>query len=264
MQCLRLCPPYKIRVSVAQISLPLAQPSLLVAYSQRIQILWRRSLVVDPLAQQRAAVDHVNGKLAVLVLVGEIAPERIVRIQAADRLEGERLQAPRLERLVIVASAFGVNLHAATQLADVLVKRRLEPAIAQAATTEPLRRQRLHVLDDAPRIDVGSAEYFQWARRAAPFRQRRALEHHGSRKGARHPQVRRVGAGIDPRALAERPAEAGRCVGQPALHLDDAIVDVELERLDEPGAELAEREPVPHRQWAGADKALPTRSQRQA
>src|SRR5262245_30605200 len=128
MQCLRLCPPYKMRASVAQISLPLVEPSLLVAYRQRIQILRRRGLVVDPLAQQRTAVDHVDRKLVALVFVREVAPERIVRMQAADRLEGERLQAPRLERLVIVGRAFGVNLHAAAKLAHMLMKRRLEPA----------------------------------------------------------------------------------------------------------------------------------------
>ena len=114
------------------------------------------------------------------------------------------------------------------------------------------------------RVDVGRAEQFQRPRGAAPFRERRAFDHHRAGIGARHPQVRRVGAGIDPGALAERPAEARRGVGLPALHLDDAILDVELERLDEPRAQLAEREPVAHRQRPGADEALPAGAQRQA
>ena len=63
----------------------------------------RRARVVDPFAQQRAAVDHVDREPVVLVLVREVAPDRIVRLQLPQRLERERLQAPRAERVVIVA-----------------------------------------------------------------------------------------------------------------------------------------------------------------
>ena len=80
-----------------------------------------------------------------------------------------------------------MNLHAAAQLADVFVKRRLEPAVAQVAAFEPVWRERLHFLDDRARIDIGSAEQFERPRGAAPFRKRRALDHHGARVGARHP-----------------------------------------------------------------------------
>ena len=114
------------------------------------------------------------------------------------------------------------------------------------------------------RIDVGSAEQFERPRGAAAFRERRALEHHRAGIGARHPQIRRVGTGIDPGALAERPAESRRGVGLPALHLDDAIVDVELERSDEPRAQFAERQAMAHRQRPGADEAFPAGAQRQA
>ena len=55
----------------------------------------------------------------------------------------------------------------------------------------------------------------------------------------------------------------GRLVGLPALHLDHAIVDVEVEVVDEPLAELAERQAVAHRDRAGADEALPARTKRQ-
>src|SRR5262249_25456797 len=94
----------------------------------------------------------------VLILVGEIAPKWIVRIQAADRLEGERLDAPRLEGLIVVAGAFSVNLHAIAKLADVFVKRGLEPAFAQVATLQPLRRQGIHFLQHSARIDIWSTE----------------------------------------------------------------------------------------------------------
>ena len=177
-----------------------------------------------------AAVDHVDGQLAELVFVGEIAPQRIVRIEPPDRLERQRLQPPGLERLVIVARVLGVDLHAVAELADVLVEGRLEPAVAQrgsrpatAARAPASRRSRARAsMSGAPNSSSGRVV-------PRPSRQRRALEHHRAGIGARHPQVRRVGAGIDPGALAERPAEAGRGVGPPALHLDDAVVDVELE-----------------------------------
>jgi hypothetical protein len=55
----------------------------------------------------------------------------------------------------------------------------------------------------------------------------------------------------------------GASSGLPALHLDHAIIDVELEVIDEPAAELAERQAVAHRHRPGADEALPARAQRQ-
>ncbi len=80
-------PPYKLRhghvrhasglgppSSVSQISLPLTQPIPLIRRSQRLQVLRRRSRIVHPFSQQRPAVDDIDRELAVLVLVGEIAP----------------------------------------------------------------------------------------------------------------------------------------------------------------------------------------------
>ena len=127
------------------------------------------------------------GSLAVLVLVGEIAPQRVIRVQTTNGLEGKRLQAPRPERLVIVVGTFGVYLHAVAKLARMLVKRGLKPALAQATTLEPLRSERSHFLHDRPRVDIGSTEQFERSRGAAPFRERRALEHDCARVGARHP-----------------------------------------------------------------------------
>ncbi len=198
-----------------------------------------------------------------LVLVGEIAPQRVVRVQTANRLEGERLDAPGLERLVIVTGTFRVYLHAVAKLARMFVKRGFEPALAQAATIEPARGKDLHFHHDCPRIDIGSAELFERPSGAAPFRERRALEHHRPRIGARHPQVRCVGTGIDPRARAQRPAEPRRGIGLPILHLDDPVIDIELERPDKPQTQLAEREPMTHWQRSCADKAFPAGAQRQ-
>ncbi len=50
----------------------------------------------------------------------------------------------------------------------------------------------------------------------------------------------------------------------PALHFDHAIIDVEVEVLDEPVAELAERQAMAHRHGTRADEAFPPRTERQA
>jgi hypothetical protein len=71
------------------------------------------------------------------------------------------------ERLMIVVRTFRVNLHAIAQLADMFVKRGFEPAVAQAATTEPLRRKSEHFLYDCGRINIRSTEHFERSRRAA-------------------------------------------------------------------------------------------------
>src|SRR5690349_9307067 len=101
----------------------LGQPGLLVGHRQRIEVLRRPRCIVDPFAQQRTAVDDVDGELSVFVLVGEIAPERVVGVETADRLEGERLNTPRFEYPVIVAAILRVDLNAVAELAYVLVKR---------------------------------------------------------------------------------------------------------------------------------------------
>ena len=63
---------------------------------------------------------------------------------------------------------------------------------------------------------------------------------------------------------SSRPAETRRGVWRPALHLDDPIIDVEVEMADEPVAHLAQRQPVAHGHRPGADEALPARQQRSA
>jgi hypothetical protein len=65
------------------------------------------------------------------------------------------------------------------------------------------------------------------------------------------------------RLAAFGPAETGRTVGLPSLHLDHAIIDVQPETVDEPFAKLAERQAVAHRQRPRADEAFPARAQRQ-
>jgi hypothetical protein len=101
-------------------------------------------------------------------------------------------------------------------------------------------------------------------RRTAALRQSRPLQHHRAGVGAGHVQVRGVGAGVDPGALAQGPAVARRIIGLPALHLDDPVIDVQPALLDEPMAKFAEREAVAHRQRTRADEALPARAQGQA
>ena len=77
-------------------------PRRFVGLRWRIQLGRCGSGIVHPFAQQRRAVDQVDGQPVELVFVGEVAPQRVVGIQPPDGLEGERLQAPGLEGGVIV------------------------------------------------------------------------------------------------------------------------------------------------------------------
>ena len=144
-----------------------------------------------------------------------------------------------------------------------LVEGRFEPAIAQSAAFQPVRREAAHLVDHRLAVDVGRPEDFQRARRSAAFGEGGALQHHRARISPRHPEVGRIGAGVDPDALAEWPAVTRPVVGPIAFHLDHAIVEVELEPIDEPAAELAECQAMPHRHRTGADEAFPAREERQ-
>src|SRR5262249_1044871 len=132
------------------------------------------------------------------------------------------------------------------KLACMFVKRRFEPALAQTATIKPPRSNDLHFLHDCSRIKIGSAEQFERPSCAASFRERRALDHHGPPITPRPPQVCSLVTRIDPRSPPQRPADPRAGIGLPILHLDDPILDIELERLDEPQTQLAEREPMTH------------------
>src|SRR5512132_1648668 len=83
--------------SITQILFPLLKPCLFISERERIQVAWHGRCIVHPFTQLRTAVDDIDRWSPVLVLVSEIAPERIVGVQAPDSLESERLNAPRLE-----------------------------------------------------------------------------------------------------------------------------------------------------------------------
>src|SRR5689334_15389775 len=95
--------------SVTQMGGAFLGPGLFVRQGQRVEIAGRCRGVVDPLAQGRAAIDHVDGELVIFIFVREIAPEVVIAMQTPDRLEGERLQPPRAKGLVIIGRAFGMD-----------------------------------------------------------------------------------------------------------------------------------------------------------
>src|SRR5260221_4318315 len=130
--------------SVDEETPPLRYPGLLVRDCDRVEVARRGIGVINPLAQQRRAVDDVDRELVEDIFVREVAPQRIIRIEPADRLEGERLQPPRLERVMVVEWPLRVDEKAAAHLAGMLVKGRLEGHIAQLAADEPLGRQPFH------------------------------------------------------------------------------------------------------------------------
>src|SRR4029079_754946 len=114
----------------------------------------------------------------------------------------------------------------AAHLADMLVERRLECDVTQLASGEPIGRELLHLRHDFEGIDVRRSEQLERSGGTPALAERSALEHDGPGISARHVEVRRIRAGIDPDALG-RPAEARRQAWTPAFHLDDPIIDVE-------------------------------------
>src|SRR6185295_4287692 len=76
--------------SIQERSTPLGGPGFLVRGGERIEIGRLRGRVVDPFAQQLAAVDYVEGELVPFVLVVEMPPDAVIRPLPAHRLQRER------------------------------------------------------------------------------------------------------------------------------------------------------------------------------
>src|SRR5258708_34840195 len=132
--------------SVKKPRLALAAPAAFVGGRHRLQIGGRRRRIVHPTAQQIAPVDHVDRGPVLLILVGKVAPDLVIRPQSPESLEREREQSPRPESLVvIVRGVFHMHLDARAELAYVLMKRRLEPAGPELTATHPLRCKRAHL-----------------------------------------------------------------------------------------------------------------------
>src|SRR5262245_41436264 len=134
-------------LSVQEVAPPLAVPSLFVGEHERIEVLRLAAPIVDPDAQKIAAAQQVDREAIVLVLVREFAPERVLRLERAQRLERERLQTPRPKRSVRIELVLDMNLHARTELADVLLEGWLEKAGPQLAPSQPLRLELVHPRD---------------------------------------------------------------------------------------------------------------------
>src|ERR1700677_2406453 len=88
--------------SIQQCRLALRAPGRLVRQRQRVQIGRRGARIVHPTPQQVAAIYHVDGEPVLFVLVRKIAPDHIVRLQSAQRLESKGKQSPWLEPLMVV------------------------------------------------------------------------------------------------------------------------------------------------------------------
>src|SRR5262249_8832446 len=137
--------------SIEQRGFALGAPGSFVRRRQRIQVAGRRLAVVHPSPQQVAAIDHVDGESILLVLVGEAAPDGVLRRQLAQSLECEREQSPWLDPLmVIVRCVLYMHLQAAAELADMLVECGLEVAGPQPAAADPGGRERAHLRQQRP------------------------------------------------------------------------------------------------------------------
>src|SRR6185503_2526329 len=131
--------------SVDQERLSLLFPCALVGNGDRVEIARRGVGIVDPFTQQRRTVDHVDRELVELIFVSEGAPQIVVGIEPADCLEGERLEAPGFECLMVVDRPFGVDEEPAAHLSGMLVKGRLEGDVAKLAAGEPIGCEALHL-----------------------------------------------------------------------------------------------------------------------
>src|SRR3569623_851019 len=74
-------------ILVQQMRTPRIGPRRLIGPCDRIEIARAGSGIMDPLAQSRSGVDHVDRELVELVFIREIAPQVVVRVERADRLE---------------------------------------------------------------------------------------------------------------------------------------------------------------------------------
>src|SRR5882724_753104 len=132
--------------SVKKHRLSLAAPAAFVGGRHRLQIGGRRRGIIHPTAQQIAPVDHVDRGPVLLILVGKVAPDLIIRSLPPQSLEREREQSTRPESLVVIVRAvYHMHLHTRKELPRVLVKRGLEPAGPQATAAHPWRREQTHL-----------------------------------------------------------------------------------------------------------------------
>ena len=212
-------------------------------------------------AQQLAAVDDVDREPVELVFVGEIAPQRIVGLQRAHRLERERHAAatagtrrgrrPALRRGS--ARRRRACRRACGRSARTSTSRSRQPA-------QPVRRERVHRRERAPRRR-GRAR--RTARAAASCRGPRTASCPRA-SPCRHSSApsrgsAALGLGLTQARSPSGQPKPGAASRLPALHRDHPVVDVEPAACDEPAAELAERQAVAHRHRPRADEALPAR-----
>ena len=77
-------------------------PGGLVGLGQGVEIGRLGGWIFHPFTQQGRAVDQVDSQAVEFVFVAEVAPQRVVRIAAADGLEGQCLDTPGLEGGMVV------------------------------------------------------------------------------------------------------------------------------------------------------------------
>ncbi len=88
----------------------LFRPRGFILGRQLVQIRRRRSRIIDPLTQQLAAIDQVDGEPRLFVFVMEVAPQRVLAAQPPYALECARQQAPRAELAMAVGAIVDVDL----------------------------------------------------------------------------------------------------------------------------------------------------------
>ena len=107
--------------------MPLFLPPLFICLGQGIQIARLRLGIIDPLPEEGASIDEVDGQAGVFVFIAKVPPKGVVRIKVPDGFECQGLKAPWLEQLMVVGRIVRMDLYPCTKLARVLVKGGFEP-----------------------------------------------------------------------------------------------------------------------------------------
>ena len=158
----------------------------------------------------------------------------------------------------VVDGIGGHQLEARARLSGVLVEGRLEANVAQHQAGQQLPAAILQAPPHRGPVDPRVAHQRQRARGAAALAQRRALQQHRARVGARRRQRRHVRTRLQPDPL-RRP----RRMRVPAEHRHHLQPHVQTGEAAVPVRALAHRQPVLHGQGRQADEALLAGLQRQ-
>ena len=103
-------------LSVDEARLSLLDPASQLRLDPRFHDIESQPVIVDPLAQEGAAIDDIDGDSIQLIFISVVTPQDSIRCKLAVGLEEPGNQAIGQEQLVVIFSVVGVDLQALAQL----------------------------------------------------------------------------------------------------------------------------------------------------